>query len=168
MTPRQKLVVIGNGMAGVACVEKILERDPGRFEITIFGAEPRPNYDRIQLSSVLAGKSDWRDIVLNSEEWYESNNVRLHLGCEVTAIDRQRKIVCARGGLAVVARRDEHPAHCVRALLRNLAQLKTRLRLVEIDLADDEGKLDVAKRFLRFFDSASDVYVKALLREAEL
>ncbi|MCH8859322.1 MAG: NAD(P)/FAD-dependent oxidoreductase, partial [Proteobacteria bacterium] len=99
MTSRQKLVVIGNGMAGVACVEKILARDPERFDITIFGAERRPNYDRIQLSSVLAGKTNWRDIVLNSEEWYEANNIRVHLGHEVTAIDRERKLVSASGGL---------------------------------------------------------------------
>ena len=61
MHKRQRLVVIGNGMAGMRCVEELLKRDSLRYQITVFGAEPHINYDRIMLSSVLAGKGDRRD-----------------------------------------------------------------------------------------------------------
>jgi nitrite reductase (NADH) large subunit len=56
---RERLVVIGNGMAGCRAVEEILKRDPGRYDITMFGAEPRPNYNRIMLSPVLAGEKQF-------------------------------------------------------------------------------------------------------------
>ena len=67
---RKKLVVIGNGMAGMRTVEEILQRAPGLFDITVFGAEPQPNYDRIMLSPLLAGEKNFEQIVLNSLEWY--------------------------------------------------------------------------------------------------
>ena len=72
---RERLVVIGNGMAGCRAVEEILERDPGRYTIAIFGAEPRVNYNRIMLSPVLAGEKSFDDIVINSAEWYAANVV---------------------------------------------------------------------------------------------
>ncbi|MGZ6013509.1 MAG: FAD-dependent oxidoreductase, partial [Caulobacteraceae bacterium] len=84
---RQKLVVVGNGMAGCRAVEEILKRDPGRYEIAIFGAEPRVNYNRIMLSPVLAGEKTFEDIVINDEAWYRDNGVTLHAGRAVTAID---------------------------------------------------------------------------------
>ena len=62
---KEKLVVIGNGMAGCRAVQEVLKRDPGRYDITIFGAEPRVNYDRIMLSPVLAGEKTFADIVIN-------------------------------------------------------------------------------------------------------
>lgn len=74
----QKLVVVGNGMAGVACVEQILRHSP-QFDITIFGDETHVNYNRILLSSVLAGEKADHDIVLNSLEWYERNHINLRL-----------------------------------------------------------------------------------------
>ena len=88
----QKLVVVGNGMAGVACVEQILKR--GRdFEITIFGDEPHVNYNRILLSSVLAGEKSAEDIVLNDVDWYRDNGIQAKLGVRVVEIDRGRRAV---------------------------------------------------------------------------
>jgi nitrite reductase (NADH) large subunit len=98
---RQRLVVIGNGMAGCRAVEDILKRDPDRYEIAIFGAEPRVNYNRIMLSPVLAGEKAFADIVINDEAWYRDNAVTLHSGRAVLAIDRDRKVVSADGGLEV-------------------------------------------------------------------
>ena len=68
---KERLVVIGNGMAGCRAIEEILKRDPNRYEITVFGAEPRVNYNRIMLSSVLAGDKSVDEIVINSREWYD-------------------------------------------------------------------------------------------------
>ena len=80
MARKEKLVVVGNGMAGCRAVEEVLKRDPDRYEITIFGAEPRVNYDRIMLSPVLAGEKAFEDIVLNDIAWYEANGVILQAG----------------------------------------------------------------------------------------
>jgi len=74
---REKLVVIGNGMAGCRAVEEILARDPSRYAITIFGAEPRVNYNRIMLSPVLAGEKSFAEIVINGPEWYAENGIAL-------------------------------------------------------------------------------------------
>jgi len=98
---REKLVVIGNGMAGCRAVQEVLKRDPDRFEITIFGAEPRVNYDRIMLSPVLAGEKDFTDIVINDLAWYQDNGVTLHAGRAAMSIDRRARVVWAEGGLAV-------------------------------------------------------------------
>ena len=98
---KQRLVVIGNGMAGCRVVEDILKRDPGRYEITIFGAEPRVNYDRIMLSPVLAGEKTFADIVINDEAWYRDNAITLHAGRAVQVIDREARVVRAEGGLEV-------------------------------------------------------------------
>lgn len=97
-TTRQRLVVIGNGMAGCRAVEEVLERDPARFDVTIFGAEPRVNYNRIMLSPVLAGEKTFDEIVINGQDWYDVNGIELVSGDPVTAIDRQRKIVTSRSG----------------------------------------------------------------------
>ena len=77
---RMRLVVIGNGMAGMRTVEELLKIAPDLYEITVFGDEPHPNYNRIMLSPVLAGEQTINDIVLNSREWYEANNITLHAG----------------------------------------------------------------------------------------
>ena len=99
--PKEKLVVIGNGMAGCRAVQEVLKRDPDRYEIAIFGAEPRVNYDRIMLSPVLAGEKAFADIVINDETWYRDNGIALHAGRAVQAIDREARIVRAEGGLEV-------------------------------------------------------------------
>jgi nitrite reductase (NADH) large subunit len=98
---KQRLVVVGNGMAGCRAVEEILKRDAERYQITIFGAEPRVNYNRIMLSPVLAGEKAFDDIVINDEAWYRDNGVTLHAGRAVSAIDVERKAVLAEGGLEV-------------------------------------------------------------------
>jgi nitrite reductase (NADH) large subunit len=95
---KRKLVVIGNGMAGMRTVEEILARAPEMFEITVFGAEPQPNYDRIMLSPLLAGDKSFEQIVLNSHAWYDENGIRLIAGEAVVAIDRDAKIVKGAAG----------------------------------------------------------------------
>ena len=93
MSDKLHLVVIGNGMAGCRAVEEILKRDPNRYAITMFGAEPRPNYNRIMLSPVLAGEKAFEDIIINGAEWYRDNAITLHAGCRVTSIDTASRTV---------------------------------------------------------------------------
>lgn len=100
-TVKQRLVVVGNGMAGMRTVEELLKLDADMYDITVFGAEPRVNYNRIMLSPVLAGEKTLDDIILHSREWYVENNIVLHAGDPVVAIDRARRIVRARSGLEV-------------------------------------------------------------------
>jgi nitrite reductase (NADH) large subunit len=95
---RQKLVVVGNGMAGMRAIEELLKLAPDLYEITVFGAEPHPNYNRILLSPVLAGEQTIADIVLNDAEWYRANGIRLHLGRKVARIDRVARRVVADDG----------------------------------------------------------------------
>ncbi|MFC7062551.1 nitrite reductase large subunit NirB [Halobacillus seohaensis] len=90
---KQKLVVIGNGMAGIRCVENILKEDSDAFDITIFGSEPHTSYSRILLSSVLQGETSFEDIVINSYSWYEQNNIELFTGETVVEIDRTQKLL---------------------------------------------------------------------------
>lgn len=101
-TSKQRLVVIGNGMAGARAVEDILTRGGSdQFEITVFGEEPHGSYNRILLSSVLSGAQDMQDIYLNPIEWYQENNITLRAGVRVTAIDRAAKQVSIANGDAV-------------------------------------------------------------------
>jgi nitrite reductase (NADH) large subunit len=95
---RLQLVVVGNGMAGVRTLEELLAAVPDRYDITVFGAEPHPNYNRILLSPVLAGETKPSEIVLNGLEWYWSHGIRLHLGKRVARIDRRRRFVIAADG----------------------------------------------------------------------
>ena len=100
--PRAHLVVIGNGMAGMRTVEELLKHDAGqRYRITVFGAEPHVNYNRIMLSSVLAGDKSIDEIVINPRQWYDENGIRLVTGDAVTRIDRGDKTVTTASGLAV-------------------------------------------------------------------
>ncbi|MGH8778389.1 nitrite reductase large subunit NirB [Paraburkholderia sp.] len=93
-----RLVVIGNGMAGIRTLEELLTIAPGHYDITVFGAEPHPNYNRILLSPVLAGEQTFADIVLNPLAWYEEHGIRLHVSKTVERIDRVRRIVVASDG----------------------------------------------------------------------
>ena len=93
--PRMKLVMIGNGMAGVRVLEELLKIAPDLHDITVFGAEPHPNYNRIMLSPVLAGEQTLDQIVLNPLSWYAQHGITLHLGTTVTTIDRARRQVIA-------------------------------------------------------------------------
>ena len=99
MSPRQKLVVIGNGMAGARTVEEILARGGSeQFDITMFGDEPYGNNNRILLSNVLNGSQEPTDIFLNPLDWYRENDVILHAGVRVTHIDRAAKMVVGDDG----------------------------------------------------------------------
>ncbi|WP_288380400.1 NAD(P)/FAD-dependent oxidoreductase [uncultured Massilia sp.] len=98
---KQRLVVVGNGMAGMRTVEELLELDAGMYDITVFGAEPRVNYNRILLSPVLAGEKQAEDIVLHPRAWYEQHGIALHAGDPVVSLDRRRRVVRARSGLEV-------------------------------------------------------------------
>ena len=84
---KRKLVMVGNGMAGVRTIEELLKVSPELYDITVFGAEPHPNYNRILLSPVLAGEQTLDEIVLNSWDWYKDNNIHLHAGWKVTEVD---------------------------------------------------------------------------------
>ncbi len=95
---RQKLVMVGNGMAGVRTLEELLKIAPDLYDITVFGAEPHPNYNRILLSPVLAGEQTLDEIVLNPFSWYEENNITLHAGKTVTEVDRVKRTVTASDG----------------------------------------------------------------------
>ncbi len=94
----ERLVVIGNGMAGCRAVEEVLARDPTRYAITIFGAEPRVNYNRIMLSPVLAGEKAFAEIVINDAAWYADNAITLISGDPVVGINRAAQTVTARSG----------------------------------------------------------------------
>ncbi len=94
---RERLVVVGNGMAGVACVEQILHHAP-KFDITIFGDETHVNYNRILLSSVLAGEKSPDEIIINSLEWYEKNNIDLRVGVRIVDVDVNAKTVTGDDG----------------------------------------------------------------------
>ncbi len=94
---KMKLVLVGNGMAGVRTLEELLKIAPDLYDITIFGAEPHPNYNRILLSPVLAGEQTLEQIVLNDWAWYQEHGIQLHAGSTVTAVDRARRTVHATG-----------------------------------------------------------------------
>jgi nitrite reductase (NADH) large subunit len=97
---RKRLVVIGNGMAGARFIDELRRRDPDElFEIAVFGDEPYGNYNRILLSSVLAGAHEPADIFINPLAWYEDHNVRLHAGVPATRIDRAAQVVHGSGGV---------------------------------------------------------------------
>ena len=95
---KPRLVLVGNGMAGVRTVEELLKIKPDHYDITIFGAEPHPNYNRILLSPVLAGEMTIQEIVLNELDWYRENNITLHTGKQIAQIDRVNRKVIADDG----------------------------------------------------------------------
>jgi nitrite reductase (NADH) large subunit len=95
---KQKLVMVGNGMAGVRCLEEILKTDSEMFEITVVGSEPHPNYNRILLSSVLQGTTKLEEITINDFNWYEQHQIQLFTGETVVAIDHKSQIVMTDKG----------------------------------------------------------------------
>jgi len=100
MNVKKQLVVIGNGMAGIRTVEELLSAAPDKYQITVFGAEPHGNYNRIMLSSVLCGEKTIEDIVINDRQWYADNGIRLYAGEDKTVvrITRGSKKVYAQDG----------------------------------------------------------------------
>ena len=95
---RQKLVVVGNGVAGIRALEELLKIAPDLYDVTVFGAEPHPNYNRILLSPVLAGEQTIDEIILNPLEWYAEHGIALHTGKKVVKVDRSKRLVRAEDG----------------------------------------------------------------------
>ena len=94
----ERLVVIGAGMASGRALEHLFELAPGRFAVTLFGAEPRGNYNRIMLSPVLSGEKRYEEIVVHDAAWYERHGVECRFGERVLGIDRERRVVRSAGG----------------------------------------------------------------------
>jgi nitrite reductase (NADH) large subunit len=101
----EKLVIIGNGMAPGRMLEHLFETAPGRYDVTIFNAEPRVNYDRIMLSPVLSGEKSYEQIIIHGDGWYIKNGIMLYKGHKIVAIDRTAKTVTSDHG--VVERYDK-------------------------------------------------------------
>ncbi len=100
-TARKNLVVIGNGMAGMRAVEELLQRAPDAYALTVFGAEPWVNYNRIMLSPLLANEKTFDEIILNDQDWYTRHGITLFTGEPVVSIDRDQRIVTAWSGRQV-------------------------------------------------------------------
>lgn len=95
---KNKLVMIGNGMAGLRTIEEILDRDPQHFEITIIGKEAYPNYNRIMLSNILQNKMTVEETIMNSYDWYAEHDIKLVNNDPVTILDRANKTVITESG----------------------------------------------------------------------
>ena len=93
----KQLVLVGNGMAGVACLEQILTHAP-RFDVTVFGDETHPNYNRVLLSSVLAGEKKAEDIIINGPAWYRKHGIDLRVGVRIVDVDPRAKLVTGDDG----------------------------------------------------------------------
>ncbi|MGO4886682.1 nitrite reductase large subunit NirB [Anaerobacillus sp. MEB173] len=98
---KQKLVLIGNGMAGVRCIEEIVNIDPHAFDITIIGSEPHPNYNRILLSTVLQGGTSPKEIIINDQKWYDDHNIQLFTGETVVEINKEKQEIKTNKGKEV-------------------------------------------------------------------
>ena len=98
---KTKLVMIGNGMAGLRTIEEILERSQSQFDITIIGKEPYPNYNRIMLSNILQKKMTVEDTIMNPYDWYQENNIELINNDPVEKVDKENKIVTTSKGIEV-------------------------------------------------------------------
>ena len=147
---KPRLVMIGNGMAGVRTLEELIKLAPDLYDITVFGAEPHPNYNRILLSPVLAGEQTLEEIILNDWAWYTDNHVTLHAGCKVTHVDRARRLVHAENaaGDKMVAEYDRllmatgsHP------FILPVAGNDLPGVLAYRDIADTQAMIDAAAKF---------------------
>jgi len=95
---KEKLIVVGNGMAPGRMLEHVIEADPDRYDIQIFNAEPRVNYNRLMLSPVLSGEKSYSDIITHNDDWYETNGIQLHKAMPVMAIDSQAQTITTNTG----------------------------------------------------------------------
>lgn len=95
---RERLIVVGAGMAGLKLLEELSARCPGRYDVTVIGAEPGPAYNRVLLSSLLAGEAGEDDLALRSRDWYGASGYELITGVEARAIDREAKTVALSDG----------------------------------------------------------------------
>lgn len=96
---RKKLVIVGNGMAPGRMLEHLFEKDADAYDVTIFNAEPRVNYNRLMLSPVLSGEKTYEDIITHGDAWYAEHGVTLHKGARVSTIDRAAKTVTSETGI---------------------------------------------------------------------
>ncbi len=96
---KKKLVIVGNGMAPGRMLEFLFEKDPNAYDVTIFNAEPRVNYNRLMLSPVLSGEKTYEDIITHNDDWYAQNGVTLHKSARVAEIDREAKTVTSENGI---------------------------------------------------------------------
>jgi nitrite reductase (NADH) large subunit len=143
---KMKLVLVGNGMAGVRTLEELLKVQPGMYDIAVFGAEPHPNYNRILLSPVLAGEQGLDDIVLNPWAWYAQHGIRLHAGTKVVQVDRVRRVVRAEDGTEEAYDRlllctGSHP------VLLPVPGKDLRGVVAYRDIADTQAMIDAAARY---------------------
>lgn len=99
---KQKLVMIGNGMAGIRTIEEILERANDLYDITVIGKEPYPNYNRIMLSNILQNKMTVEETIMNPYEWYEEHDIKLITNDPVVEVDRENQLVTTANGIEVV------------------------------------------------------------------
>jgi nitrite reductase (NADH) large subunit len=95
----EKLVIVGNGMAPGRMLEYLFEKAPGRYDVTIFNAEPRVNYNRLMLSPVLSGEKTYQDIITHDDDWYVQHGITLHKSAKVVSLDRAAKTVTAANGI---------------------------------------------------------------------
>jgi len=145
-----KLVMVGNGMAGVRTLEELLKLTPDLYDITVFGAEPHPNYNRILLSPVLAGEQTMDEIVLNPFDWYRDNGITLHAGWKVTEVDRVKRLVTAEN--ATGERRTAPYDRLLLATGSNPFMLPIPGReldgvLAYRDMADTQAMIDAAQKY---------------------
>src|SRR6478735_3824025 len=96
---KEKLVIVGNGMAPGRMLEHLFEKAPGRYDVTILNAEPRVNYDRIMLSPILSGEKSYEQIVIHGDGWYIDHGITLYKGHKIVAIDRDAKTVTSDHGV---------------------------------------------------------------------
>ncbi len=100
MSEKSRLVIIGNGMAPGRMLEHLFDAAPDRFDVTIFNAEPRVNYNRLMLSPVLSGEKRYEEIITHADDWYAERGIVLHKASPVTEIDRDAKTVTSSNGLS--------------------------------------------------------------------
>ena len=147
---KMKLVMVGNGMAGVRTLEELLKLSPDLFDITVFGSEIHPNYNRILLSPVLAGEQSLDEIILNPLTWYQDNGITLHTGCTVTQVDRVKREVHAQklDGTKVVKPYDRLLlATGSNPFMLPIPGKDLKGVLAYRDIADTQAMIDAAKQY---------------------
>jgi len=147
---KMKLVMVGNGMAGVRTLEELLKLAPDLFDITVFGSEIHPNYNRILLSPVLAGEQTLDEIILNPLTWYQDNGITLHTGCTVTQVDRVKREVHAQNldGTQVVKPYDRLLlATGSNPFMLPIPGKDLKGVLAYRDIADTQAMIDAAKQY---------------------
>lgn len=143
---KPRLVVVGNGMAGVRTLEELLRLAPDLYDIEVFGAEPHPSYNRILLTPVLAGEQRFEDIILNDLDWYARHGIRLHLGNPIVRIDRaRRRVIAADGSEAAYDRLLLATGSC--PLILDLPGCELPGVLGYRDIADTRAMLEAAERY---------------------